>query len=238
MTATDELRRMLDERGVEYEVDDAKTVRVTRWRAYGDWVSFIEYDNGDTKFCIDARRLTPEQAIAATLGREDTYTREDVESAFASGYSLGSLPVGSDPQWDENRQTVDEHMAELGWVRKTTLGSSNCTNDCTNSERTGTCLPHFWTHDGTLHVEATRMPTRIVVCEGGTCEFVPKRELDASEAENAKLRELVDGWDFCSKTKSSTFDNCVGCPLFIQTPHSYWCARDERMRELGIEVGE
>lgn len=55
-------------------------------------------------------------------------------------------------------------------------------------------------------------------------------------AEADRLRELVDGWDFCSKTKSSTFDNCVGCPLFIQTPHSYRCARDERMRELGIEV--
>ena len=65
---TDTIRAMLDKRGAEYEVDDAKTVRVTRWRAYGDWVSFIEYDNGDTKFCIDARRLTPEQAIAATLG--------------------------------------------------------------------------------------------------------------------------------------------------------------------------
>lgn len=60
--------------------------------------------------------------------------------------------------------------------------------------------------------------------------------IDRLDAENAKLRELVDGWDFCSKTKSSTFDNCVGCPLFIQTPHSYRCARDERMRELGIEV--
>lgn len=69
MSGTERLRAMLDERGVEYEVDDAKTVRVTRWRAYGDWVSFIEYDNGDTKFCIDARRLTPEQAIEATLGR-------------------------------------------------------------------------------------------------------------------------------------------------------------------------
>jgi len=60
------------------------------------------------------------QAIAATLG--ERYTREDVESAFVSGYSLGTLPVGSDPQWDENRQTVDEHMAELGWVRTATLG--------------------------------------------------------------------------------------------------------------------
>lgn len=58
-----------------------------------------------------------------------------------------------------------------------------------------------------------------------------------AEAEADKLRKLVDGWDFCSKTKSSTFDNCVGCPLFIQTPHNYRCARDERMRELGIEAG-
>ena len=69
MTATDELRRMLDERGAKYEVDDAETVMVTRWEAYGDWVSFIEYDNGETKFYIDARRMTPEQAIAATVGR-------------------------------------------------------------------------------------------------------------------------------------------------------------------------
>jgi hypothetical protein len=55
------------------------------------------------------------------------------------------------------------------------------------------------------------------------------------EEENAKLRELVNGWNFCSKTKSSTSDDCVGCPLFIQTPHSYRCTRDERMRELEVK---
>ena len=63
-----------------------------------------------------------------------------------------------------------------------------------------------------------------------------EKMLENAEDENAKLRELVDGWDFCNKTKGPTFDNCVGCPLFVQTPHSYRCARDERMRELGIEV--
>jgi hypothetical protein len=64
---------------------------------------------------------TPDDAIGriGTLATGDeVYTREDVEGAFVSGYSLGSLPVGSDPQWDENRQTVDEHMSDLGWVRK------------------------------------------------------------------------------------------------------------------------
>ena len=59
-----------------------------------------------------------------------------------------------------------------------------------------------------------------------------------TEEQNDKLRELVNGWGFCSKIKSSTSDDCVGCPLFIQTPHSYRCAKDERMRELGIEVDE
>ena len=65
------------------------------------------------------------QAIAATLG--ETYTREECEAAFVRGYSLGTLPAGSDPQWDENRQTVDEHMAELGWVRAATLGGGKLT---------------------------------------------------------------------------------------------------------------
>ena len=54
--------------------------------------------------------------------------------------------------------------------------------------------------------------------------------------ENNNLRKLVDGWDFCSKTKNPTFDECVGCPLFEQSPHGYRCTRSECMRELGIEV--
>jgi hypothetical protein len=75
--------------------------------------------------------------------------------------------------------------------------------------------------------------------ELGNCPSCPNiADLQEALEQNAKLRELVNGWDFCSKTKSPTFDNCVGCPLFIQTPHSYRCARDERMRELGVEVDE
>lgn len=53
--------------------------------------------------------------------------------------------------------------------------------------------------------------------------------------ENAKLRKLVDGWEFCSNTRRPSFDECVGCPLFVQTPHSYRCARNECMRELGVD---
>ena len=79
-TANDILRRMLDERGVEYEVDDGKTVSVTRWKAYGEWVSFIEYDTSETRFCTDMWRCTPEQAIAATLGVTDARPTQEESS--------------------------------------------------------------------------------------------------------------------------------------------------------------
>jgi hypothetical protein len=86
---------------------------------------------GDCLWVQNRHPLTPEQAIAATVGAEDTYTREECEASFVRGYSLGCLPVGSDPRWDENRQTVDEHMAELGWVRKdaATLRRGTCEVD-------------------------------------------------------------------------------------------------------------
>lgn len=100
--------------GGEIEIDENADKEIYEGR---NSVFAVKHDDGSLEFC--ERRYVPEDA--ATLG--ERYTREDVESAFVSGYSLGTLPVGSDPQWDENRQTVDEHMAELGWVRAATLGN-------------------------------------------------------------------------------------------------------------------
>ena len=129
MTATDELRALLDELGVEWMPIAWNPQNETFYHAAnGVGICADEYRDG-VKFYTDAV-VTPQQAIDATLGPEHTYTREDVEGAFVSGYSLGTLPVGSDPQWDENRQTVDEHMAELGWVRAdATLGAGTCRNE-------------------------------------------------------------------------------------------------------------
>lgn len=68
MTATDELRRLLDERGVEWEDHNGsieqRTVYMTPngWcyvaTANDKWLSYVEYHD-----------MTPEQAIDATLGR-------------------------------------------------------------------------------------------------------------------------------------------------------------------------
>lgn len=117
-TATERLRRLLDERGVEYE-DNGNYLYIRM----GDLsATFSEFDG---MLCMTLQNfITPEQAIAATVGSDDVYTFQDVECAFVSGFSLGRLPSGSDPQWNQREQTVDEHMAELGWVRISAMQDS------------------------------------------------------------------------------------------------------------------
>ena len=66
MTAIDELRRLLDERGVEWDYG-ITGVASTRFRASGG-VELTFVDLRDGVVCTTI--LTPEQAIAATLGDE------------------------------------------------------------------------------------------------------------------------------------------------------------------------
>ena len=69
MTATEDLRRMLDERGVEYVANDYKSVKETCWSYMGELDAvFAEFGDGETRFVCDTWCFTPEQAIAATLG--------------------------------------------------------------------------------------------------------------------------------------------------------------------------
>ena len=72
MTATDKLRRLLDEREVEYDTDDEDGCEFTEWIANGlEW----EADSrGELVYLTPAMLITPEQAIAATLGREKCLT--------------------------------------------------------------------------------------------------------------------------------------------------------------------
>ena len=69
MSATDELRKMLDERGVEWwqSVNTLGCV-FTRWYSplFGDEV--VAMENGEEGLVVFDHYLTPEQAIAATLG--------------------------------------------------------------------------------------------------------------------------------------------------------------------------
>lgn len=63
LTATDELRRMLDERGAEWSTSGNST---TRWHA-GDTLFRWDVWGGRPRLLMSG--ITPEQAIEATLGR-------------------------------------------------------------------------------------------------------------------------------------------------------------------------
>lgn len=74
-TATEILRRMLDERGVEWTAPNSiLRDTVTCWTAGGFYYEAFEVPEPDGTFLLTAAHqddLTPEQAIAATLGDAD-----------------------------------------------------------------------------------------------------------------------------------------------------------------------
>ena len=69
MTTTDEVRRLLDERGVEYETADSYRCKFTLWRNNGIDAGWDDSENWDQPHLLIIG-LTPEQAIEATLGRK------------------------------------------------------------------------------------------------------------------------------------------------------------------------
>ena len=69
MTATEELRRLLDERGVEWKERDFRTT----WKAHGGiWEAFEHKGKLNVWRKAGSYRCTPQQAIDATLGPKPT----------------------------------------------------------------------------------------------------------------------------------------------------------------------
>lgn len=68
MTTTDELRRMLDERGVKWEKGASLTSMYTYWTdCNGHDVTAV----GTDSVMFMSHFVTPEQAVEATLGRDE-----------------------------------------------------------------------------------------------------------------------------------------------------------------------
>lgn len=142
MTATERMSILLDERGVEYRREGCEFF-------FGDYHIWAM---SDSVLCMSRTNLTPEQAIAATLGA-GTLTAKQV-MAIAGRHQPDYC---SDTHVCFDWQAIADEL-------NATLGSCNCSNDCTNGERTDApSLPHFWTHDGTLHVELPKLPDSISV---------------------------------------------------------------------------
>lgn len=90
MTATDELRRMLDERGVKYRLNER--TKVFEWRFDGtDGDGSAHATEVDGGINIIACSLTPSQAIDATLGRgtcRKVYLVETSDDLLESWYPI------------------------------------------------------------------------------------------------------------------------------------------------------
>ena len=108
MTATDELRRLLDERGVEWAASTLTDPPITLWGTQepdGHWpYKYWEYGDGSASFMADP--VTPQQAIDATLGRGTChmdlvgYTeREDTYQCRSCDWTL-TIPRGRLPRFN------------------------------------------------------------------------------------------------------------------------------------------
>jgi len=137
-TATEVLRRLLDELGVEWGASDTYRLLVTSWNdVSGHSWAFMEHRDGSFSK-LTAYHLTPAQAIVATLGscnagryvglRQGEYW----ERTENSNYYCGGCG------WKVTDH--DSYCPECGGaLHNATLGSCNCPDNCTNSERTETC---------------------------------------------------------------------------------------------------
>ena len=100
MTATDDLRRLLDERGVEWEEVDGHTL----WWGESDHHQASAFSSilfGESERVHLNAMVTPQQAIDATLGRgtcrnidplrdfEDNEEFTCSECGYSNGYELG-----------------------------------------------------------------------------------------------------------------------------------------------------
>ena len=197
-TATEVLRRMLDERGVEYEGETEEDGwAFTRWHGFDDTGWLAASDGVCGLLDLRGRYLfTPEQAIAATLGPKVTGNTSDGYHTFSELYHHRAVlfsvivrdhrelawksmrhhdgtmydgmfivgietPEGQatyhydiDPYWDmfnckelDQAPEWDGHTPSEAIERIATLGSCNCSDNCTDDERTNwTCK---LTMDGT-----------------------------------------------------------------------------------------
>ena len=90
MTATDELRRMLDERGVEWDGESYE--KCTFWNEETNMA--VASEGMDGKLWV-SQSLTPAQAIAATLGVSDaTQARHGDAGTCMEVYMLMATDIG------------------------------------------------------------------------------------------------------------------------------------------------
>lgn len=75
MSATDELRRMLDERGIEWWSDDGHEPDHTEWVTDSVVFTSLRLFEDDRLAIKTIRAMTPEQVMEETVGRDTCHMR-------------------------------------------------------------------------------------------------------------------------------------------------------------------
>ena len=117
MTATDELRRLLDERGVEWwaedDPEDPPYYLVTKWFSNANEQTFEEIPAIRSR-ALRAYCVTPEQAVEATLGRGTCRDVRSTDHTIAFECSECGCWVAYDEYWETGiyvpHETGQEHI--------------------------------------------------------------------------------------------------------------------------------
>lgn len=113
MSATDELRRMLDERGVEWWEDAFSSEYRTVFDGK-DGVRYCVYQLATVLFISSILPVTPEQAIAATLG--GTCELEELaRDMYKAIVMMIAIPSYADAHRSE-LEAIDDRAHSLGVV--------------------------------------------------------------------------------------------------------------------------
>lgn len=115
MTATDELRKPLDERGVEWSSIGGDTA----WEDSRGWTATAEADSVDGSMVYVTALMTPEQAIEATLGPREQPPYDELIEALRRDWDIEASWDGLRRFWyvgltDEGVRKRDEREATLG----------------------------------------------------------------------------------------------------------------------------
>lgn len=102
MTATEVVRCLLDERRVEYRTHGT-TDRT--WFEVGH-ISWFIIESEDGSLTANAVYLTPEQAIAATLGRGECHDTGESRWFHCSKCGFGMIDLYTDGDWSEVGQNL------------------------------------------------------------------------------------------------------------------------------------
>jgi len=133
LTATDTLRRLLDERGVEWWEDAFASKHRTVFDGK-DGVRYCVYQLGSSPFISSTLPVTPEQAIAATLGVEpDEAAMVKLHDRMNAALLEYERAQGIEKR-DGDGGVVVPFVAEMHSLLEEAATLDSC--NCTNSERT------------------------------------------------------------------------------------------------------